>query len=96
VHALLDKVDRDGSGEREQLLVTNTQNVLDNVMNVQALMDEVDRNGSGECEYPEFVEIMTLSLDRLRVEQERSGEKQARRSPLCAGAHRLHCCGRLN
>jgi hypothetical protein len=36
----------------------------------------VDRDGSGECEYPEFVEIMTLSLDRIREEQQRSGEKQ--------------------
>lgn len=36
----------------------------------------MDRDGSGECEYPEFVEIMTLSLDRIREEQERSGEKQ--------------------
>jgi hypothetical protein len=36
----------------------------------------VDRDGSGQCEYPEFVEIMTLSLDRICEEQERSGEKQ--------------------
>ena len=43
---------------------------------MQELLDEVDRDGSGECEYPEFVEIMTLSLDRIREEQERSGEKQ--------------------
>lgn len=43
---------------------------------VQELLDDVDRDGSGECEYPEFVEIMTISLSRIREQQEKSGEKQ--------------------
>jgi hypothetical protein len=43
---------------------------------LQEMLDDVDRDGSGECEYPEFVEIMTISLSRIREEQERSGEKQ--------------------
>jgi hypothetical protein len=41
----------------------------------QELLDDVDRDGSGECEYPEFVEIMTISLSRIREQQEKSGEK---------------------
>lgn len=36
----------------------------------------MDRDGSGECEYPEFVEIMTLSLNKIREEQEKTGETQ--------------------
>lgn len=43
---------------------------------LQELLDDVDRDGSGECEYPEFVEIMTISLSRIREEQEKSGETQ--------------------
>ena len=43
---------------------------------MQELLDDVDRDGSGECEYPEFVEIMTISLSRIREEQEKSGETQ--------------------
>jgi hypothetical protein len=47
-----------------------------NVSAIQELLDEVDRDGSGECEYPEFVEIMTISLNKIREEQEKSGDKQ--------------------
>lgn len=43
---------------------------------LQELLDDVDRDGSGECEYPEFVEIMTITLSRNREEQDKSGEKQ--------------------
>jgi hypothetical protein len=58
------------------LVVIKHVNVQRNLVTMQELLDEVDRDGSGQCEYPEFVEIMTLSLDRIRAEQERSGERQ--------------------
>ena len=36
------------------------------------MLAEVDRDGSGEVEYPEFVEIMTTSLERKEAEREQA------------------------
>ncbi len=35
-----------------------------------ALLAEVDHDGSGEVEYPEFLEIMTVTLQRLADEED--------------------------
>lgn len=34
------------------------------------LLAEVDHDGSGEVEYPEFLEIMTVTLQRLADEED--------------------------
>ena len=36
---------------------------------LSALLAEVDHDGSGEVEYPEFLEIMTVTLQRLAEEE---------------------------
>jgi hypothetical protein len=45
-------------------------NVQGCLVTMQELLVEVDRDGSGQCENPEFVEILTLSLDRIRADPE--------------------------
>jgi hypothetical protein len=37
---------------------------------LSALLSEVDHDGSGEVEYPEFLEIMTVTLQRLSEEED--------------------------
>jgi hypothetical protein len=42
---------------------------------LEALLSEVDRDGSGEVEYLEFLEIMTVTLQRLQDDREEAGAR---------------------
>lgn len=84
-------MDADGSGAIDADELTNAFELLGMHMSkaeVKQVLDEVDRDGSGEVEYPEFLEIMTSTIQKLADRKEK-GEQGAQISfDLLATAYR--------